>query len=239
MKLSSKVVFSSLISILIITVSPAQRRSRPVKQPADAVKAYRVCEQFQKILSQNLDFNAAFEATFTRNRARQRAMAIKDGEFGDIDFSTIDDQTLINAYKSRMQLMFLMFTLISPSDEEEAIYFPPHIKAMLSRKEATTPQEFALFASQVDRDAKDFRTHLDSLAAKYPSVAERIRKFKSAFVTRDFPLPKPDLIKPLRYEGGGGVLSTGESYYQIGGYTVVREVGEMKIAGFRFFTRLF
>jgi hypothetical protein len=35
------------------------------------------------------------------------------------------------------------------------------------------------------------------------------------------------------------VLTKGESYYQIEGYTVVREGGEMKIAGIRFFTRLF
>jgi len=210
-----------------------------VKQPPAVVKAFRVCELFQKTLSQNLDFNAAFEVSFTRNKARQRALAIKEGEFGDIDFSTIDDETLINAYKNRMQLVYLMLPLGSPSDTEEAIFFPPHIKAMFTRKGPTSSQEFGSFASQIVCDVKDFRTHLDNLTARYPSVADRIRKFKSDLITGDFRPPKSTIVQPLKYEGSGNVLSKGESYYQIEGYTVVREGAEMKIAGLKFFTRLF
>ena len=239
MRLLTKVIFSTLASIVIVTTSLGQQKSRPVKQPAEVVEAYRVCEQFQKTLSQNLNFNAAFDATFTPNRARQRALAIKDGEFGNIDFSTVDDKTLINAYKNRMELVYLMLPLASPSDAEEAIFFPPRIKAMFSRKEPGTAQEFGLFAAQVERDVREFRSHLDSLTAQYPSVAERVRKFKSGLVSGDFRPPKSTLVKPLTYDGGEGVLSKGERYYRIEGYTVVREGAEMKIAGIRFFTRLF
>ena len=208
-------------------------------QKEEAVEAYRVCEQFQRVLSQNLDFNAAFEATFTTNKARQRAIAIKDGEFGDIDFARIEDQTLINAYKTRMQLLYLMLPLASPSDNEEAIFFPPHIKAMFTRKGPDTAAEFGAFASQIDKDTKEFRSHLENLAAKYPSVAERIRKFKSDLITGDFQPPKSRVVEPLKYDEGGTVLSKNESYYQIEGFTVVREGGEMKIAGIKFFTRMF
>ncbi len=238
-QLSIIAVLSALISIALVPISLGQQKSRAVDQPEEVVKAYAVYEQFQRILSQNLDFNAAFEASFTTNRARQRAIAIKDGEFGDIDFATVDDQTLISAYKNRMQLIYLMLPLAGPSDEEEPIFFPPHIKAMFERKGSNTAQGFADYASQLERDARDFRAHLDRLSMKYPSVAERIRKFKSDLVTGNFRPPKSTVVTPLKYDGGGGVLSKGESYYQIEGYTVVGEGSEMKIAGIRFFTRLF
>ncbi|HEY6244631.1 MAG TPA: hypothetical protein VIX17_11815 [Pyrinomonadaceae bacterium] len=239
MQLLNKVLCTTLVSIAILTTALGQKSSRPMKQAAEVVKAYRVCEQFQKILSQNLDFNAAFEQTFTGNTKRQRAIAIKDGEFEGTDFATVDDQTLIKAYKSRMQLVYLMLPLASPSDEEEVIFFPVNIKAMFTRKAPGSAQEFASFASQLERDASDFRSHLDDLTTKYPSVAERIRKFKSALIAGDFRPPKSTLVKPLKYDGGGQVLTQGESYYQIEGYTVVREGDEMRIAGIRFFTRLF
>ena len=64
-------------------------------------------------------------------------------------------------------------------------------------------------------------------------------RFELCMITGDFRPPKSTLVKPLKYDGGGQVLTKGESYYQIEGYTVVREGGEVKIAGIRFFTRLF
>jgi hypothetical protein len=234
-----KVVFILLITMAWTPSTLGQPKSKTVKQPPEVIEAYGVCEKFQKILSQNLDFKAAFDSTFTTNKKRQRAIGIKDGEFDIDDYASIDDRTLIDAYKSRMQLMYLMFPLMSPSDEEARIFFPPQIKAMFTRKAPSNPHEFGEFALQLDRDARDFRTHLDMLAAKYPDVAERVRKFKSDLVTGDFSPPKTSIVKPLKYYGGGDVLSTEESYYQIEGYTVVRENGQMKIAGIRFFTRLF
>jgi len=239
MSLLNTALRSALVSIVILPTSMGQQRARPIKQPAAVIKAYRVCEEFQRILSQNLDFNAAFEATFTSNKARQRAIAIKDGEFGDVDFATVDDQTLVNAYKSRMQIVYLMFPLASPSDEEEAIFFPPNIKAIFTRKGPDSAQEFGSFASQLERDVRDFRSHLDNLLAKYPSVDDRIRKFKSELISGDFRPPKSRLVKPLKYDGGEQVLTKDESYYEIEGYTVVREGGEMRLAGIKFFTRLF
>ena len=234
-----QVFIVALLSHLALTIVVGQGKTQSVKQPAEVVEAYRVCEQFQKVLSQDLDFNSAFEATFTKNKIRQKAIAIKDGEFGDFDFANIDDQTLINAYKARMQLLYLMFPLASPSDNEEAIFFPPHIKAMFARKGPDTAAEFAAFTSQIEKDTKDFRSHLDKLAAQYPSVTERIRKFKSDLSTGDFLPPKSRVVEPMKYDGGGTVLSKNEPYYQIEGYTVVREGGEMKIAGIKFFTRMF
>ena len=238
-QLFRQVFIVTLVVHVALTIVAGQRKTQSVKQTREVVNAYRVCEQFQRVLSQNLDFNAAFEATFTTNKARQRAIAIKDGEFGDIDFASIEDQTLINAYKTRMQLLYLMLPLASPSDNEEAIFFPPHIKAMFTRKGPDTAAEFAAFASQIDKDTKEFRAHIDNLAAKYPSVAERIRKFKSDLITGDFQPPKSRVVESLKYDEGGTVLSKNESYYQIEGFTVVREGGEMKIAGIKFFTRMF
>jgi hypothetical protein len=239
MHLFRQVVIVMLVTPAVFTISMGQQEARPVEQPREVVQAYRVCEQFQKVLSQNLDFNAAFEATFTKNKTRQRAIAIKDGEFGDIDFGNIQDQTLINAYKSRMQLLYLMFPLASPGDNEQTIFFPPHIKAMFTRKGPDRAEEFAAFAAQIEKDTKDFRSHLDGLAAKYPGVAERIQKFKSDLTTGDFRPPKSRVVEPMKYDGGATVISKTESYYQIEGYTVVSEGGEMKIAGIKFFTRMF
>jgi len=234
-----KPILVALAGTILVSLGLGQQKSQTIKQPPDVINAYRICEQFQKILSQNLDFNAAFDSTFTTDKSRQRGIAIKDGELGDIDFAGVDDQTLINAYKSRMQLIYLMFPLMSPSDAEEAVFFPAIIQAMFKRKNPANPVEFATFASQLERDSRDFRAHLDKLVAKYPAVAERVRKFKSDLVTGDFAPPKSSLVTPLKYYGSGGGLSTGESYYQIEGYTVVRENGQMKIAGIKFFTRLF
>jgi len=238
-QLFCQVFIVALVLPVLWTIVVGQPKTQSVKQPTEVVEVYRVCEQFQKVLSQDLNFNAAFEATFTKNKTRQRAIAVKDGEFGDLDFANIDDQTLINAYKARMQLLYLMLPLASPSDNEEAIFFPPHIKAMFTRKGPDTTAEFAAFAAQIEKDTKDFRSHLDNLAAKYPSVAERIRKFKSDLITGDFQPPKSRVVEPMKYDEDGAVLSKGESYYQIEGYTVVREGDAKKIAGIKFFTRLF
>ncbi|PYS70028.1 MAG: hypothetical protein DMF69_14930 [Acidobacteria bacterium] len=134
MHLFRQVVIVMLATPALFIISMAQQGARPVKQSVEVVQAYRVCEQFQKVLSQNLDFNAAFEATFTKDKTRQRSIAIKDGEFGDLEYANVDDQTLLNAYKARMQLLYLMFPLASPGDNEEAIFFPPPIKAMFTRK---------------------------------------------------------------------------------------------------------
>src|SRR6266496_683054 len=47
-----------------------------VKQSPEVLQAYQVCETFERLLSENLDFGRAYEATFTSDRARRRAIAI-------------------------------------------------------------------------------------------------------------------------------------------------------------------
>jgi hypothetical protein len=235
-------LFSSLILILgmLEMTAAQQKKPRATKSTNTGVEAYRVCHEFQKVLADKIDFNAAFDATFTPNVQRQRAIAIKDGEFGDIDLSKVEDSTLINAYKSRMQIVYLMLPLLSPAnDEEEALFFPPEIKQVFDRKPPSDPAEFATYSAQLESDARSFRAHLDSLVEREPSVAERVRNFKKDLVSEGIS-PNAQLnLKPIRYSGGGDVLHNGESYYQIEGYTVVREGTRMRIVGIRFFTRLF
>jgi hypothetical protein len=231
-------LISCVLVCTLCSTTFALQKTSSSKQHAEVVEAYRVCQQFQRILADHIDFNAAFEATFVTSRARQRAIAIKDGEFGDVDFTGVDDSLIIDAYKSRMQIMYLMFPLASPSDEEQNLFFPPEIKQIFDRKSPHSSQEFAAFSAQLERDATTFRAHLERLSAKYPSVVERVRNFKQGLVSGKFDPPQSE-VKPLQYYGAANVLSNGESYYQLEGYTVVRESGKMRIAGIRFITRLF
>ena len=223
---------------LVLTSTSHAQPTAKFKQPREVVEAYRVCAQFQRLLAQTLDFNHAFEATFTRSPTRRRQIAIAEGEFGDSDLTKIDDATLIGAYKSRMQIFYLMLPLASPdSKDEEDLFFPPPIKAIFERKAPTSPDEFAAFAAQVNRDAADLRAHLNQLAARYPSVAERISKFKTDLSKKAE--PPNHIVKPLTAYSRGHVLGVDEKYYQIGDYAVIREGGQMRIIGIRFFSRLF
>lgn len=234
--------FVIAIILTATTLSPAfgQRRSRSVKQPAAAIQAYEVCKQFPRTLSERLDFGAAFEVAFVKDSARRRAIAIKDGEFGDINLDTIEDSVVIGAYKSRMQMMYLLLPLASPeSDEGAAKFFPLEIRQILQRKSPDSPADFPAYAAQLEQDAAKFRNHIERLSRTSPEVATRISTFKSDLLADKFELPSKTVVRPLRYSSGGDVLTEGESYYQIEGYTVVREQGSMKLAGIRFFTRLF
>jgi hypothetical protein len=73
-----------------------------MKQAPEVIAAYRVLQEYQQLLSENLDFERAFEATFTKNVSRQRAIAIADGEFGyEEDLKEVSDELLIKAYQRR------------------------------------------------------------------------------------------------------------------------------------------
>ena len=217
--------------------------SRPTaaqeKQPAEVVEAYKVCHEFQRLMAEDLDFDRAFEATFAKNAARRREIAITEGEFGDAYLKRVADATLISAFKSRMQIFYLMLPLTSPADkEEEAIFFPPAVKKIFDRKPAKTAQSFPAYAAQLRRDAAYFRAHLERLARKDPTVAERIRKFKQEELSsKQEPPDHP--VEPLRGYSRGRVLALDEPYYRIGEYAVIRENGKMRIVGIRFFSRLF
>jgi hypothetical protein len=118
-----------------------------VQQTPEVIEAYRVCESFEHLLGENLDFDRAYEATFTKNVARRRAVAINEGEFGNQDFARIDDESLIKAYKLRMQIFYLTLPLASPSDEEVELFFPPEIKVVLGRKPPDDSRGFHAYVS--------------------------------------------------------------------------------------------
>jgi hypothetical protein len=211
-----------------------------VRQSAEVVNAYRVCEEFQRLLSQDLDFGNAYEATFTKDMARRRAVAIRDGEFGGVELDKVSDDLLINAYKQRMQLFYLMLPLAGPdSDVEARLFFPPEIKQLLDRKPPDDPQQFGAYVSQLEQDVVHFRNHMDQLAREHAYVSERIRKFKSDITSGSFKPPKDHVVKPQRSADESRGLRKNEKYYEIEGYTVVREGAGMKIVSIRFFTRLF
>ena len=226
------------ICILITFASVQAALGQRVRQPRDVVEAYRVCQQFQRLMADTLDFDHAFEATFTRNAARRREIAITEGEFGDLDFSRIGNATLIDAFKSRMQIFYLTLPLASPNDkEEEALFFPPAMKAIFGLKPPSAAEEFPGYAVQLKRDATEFRAHLNQLASRYPAVGQRISRFKND-LAKKIELPE-HVVKPLTAYSRGKVLGLREEYYQIGDYAVIREGREMKIIGIRFFSRLF
>ena len=211
---------------------------QPVKQPREVVEAYRVCTEFQRLLAENLDFDRAFEATFTKDPARRRAIAIAESELGDVDLTQVDDATLLSIYKDQNQLFFLMLPLIDAKDEiAKSILFPTQIEAIFERLKSKDNKNLRTYADQLHRDVIAFRAHLNDLSAKYPLVAEGIRKYKAELAKKLE--PPNDVVKPLTYYSKGRVLDSKEEYYQIGDYAVVRERTRMKIIGIRFFSRLF
>lgn len=221
--------------LVILALSVPQQE----QQPREVVEAYKVCETFQRLMAENLDFDRAYEATFTKNAARRREIAIAEGEFGNLDFAAIDDASLIDAFKSRMQIFYLMMPLMSPATKrEEALFFPPRMRAIFERKPPTTAGNFRAYSRQLKRDAVYARTHLEQLAKEHSFVAERIRKFKEEMLSEKFE-PPAGIVEPLMAYSRGQVLRVDQPYYQIGNYAVFREGREMKIIGIRFFTKLF
>jgi hypothetical protein len=210
-----------------------------VKQSPEVIEAYRLCQTFEHLLGQDLDFDRAYEATFPQNKALRRAIAIADGEFGNQDLASVDDDLIINAYKRRMQIFYLTLVLAGPSDAESAIFFPPEIKELLKREPPADPKDFGAYVAQLDRDVARFRSHLDRLSTRYSSVADRVHQFKSDLLAPKPEPPKNQKVEPITGYYRSGVLTTDQPYYQIGSYTVVKEQGKMRIIGIRFFTRLF
>jgi len=229
-----KILSAGILCAVLVGPAIAQR----VRQPQDVIDAYRVCQRFQTLLAEDLDFDRAFEATFTKDDARRREIAIYEGDFGDLRLKKIDDATLLKAFKARMQIVYLMLPLASPdSNEEEARFFPPPIKAIFDRKPPETSEKFPEYAQQLQQDAVALRAHLNQLAARSPRVAQRVRQFKQGLLQMP-KLPDSELVATTGYSRGQ-VLEPDEKYYQIGDYAVIREGREMKIIGIRFFSRLF
>jgi hypothetical protein len=229
-----KILLAGILCAILFGPAAAQR----VRQPREVIDAYRLCQRFQTLLAEDLDFATAFEGTFTKNASRRREIAISEGEFGDVDLKKVNDATLLNAFKARMQIVYLMLPLASPdSNEEEALFFPPPIDAILERKPPPTAEEFPAFAQQLQSDATALRAHLNQLAARDARVAQRVRKFKQDLL--QMPKLPAGRVEPLTSYSKGHVLEPREKYYQIGDYAVIREGAQMKIIGIRFFSRLF
>src|SRR5574338_1026410 len=113
-----------------LVLSLVAANGQTVKQPRDVVEAYRVCAEFQRVFADDLDFDRAFEATFTKDPKRRREIAIVESELGDVDLTQVDDATLLSVYKDQNQLFFLMLPLIDAKDElDRAILFPTQIEA--------------------------------------------------------------------------------------------------------------
>jgi len=227
-----------LCCVLVFAFAPPALSEKNIRQRKEVIDAIHVCNRFKTLLAENLDFDRAFEATFVRNAARRREIAITEGEFNGDNLASVDTATLVDAFKSRMELLFLTMPLFSPeTDEVAATFFPPKFKQALKREPPEAASEFAAYAAQLKRDVAEFRAHLDQLAQRYPNVAQRISEFKRDFGKRIE--PPAQQVKPLTAYSRGHVLGLKEEYYQIGEYAVIREGREMRIIGIRFFTRLF
>ena len=210
-----------------------------VKQPRDVVEAYRVCAEFQRLFAEDLDFDRAFEATFTKDPKRRRQIAIAESELGDVDLTQVDDATLLSIYKDQNQLFLLMLPLIDAKEElDKSVLFPTQIEAIFERLKSKDNKNLRAYADQLKHDVTEFRAHLNDLAARYPSVAEGIRKYK-AELSKTLEPPTSYVVKPLTFYSKGRVLDSKEKYYQIDSYAVIREGAEMRIIGIRFFSRLF
>lgn len=226
----------TIAALIVLVLAQSAFTQQGVTQPPEVVEAYAVCERFQKIMSVNLDFDRAFEATFTKDPKRRREIAIAEGEFG-IDVRSVDDASLISAFKSRMQIFFLILPLAGPQGDEDELFFPKSVRRVIDRKPPADPKRFRAYSLQLKRDAAYFRAHLERLARTHPSVAERVRTFKES-ISRQID-PPAHVVQPLTAYSRGHVLQLDEPYYQINEFAVIREGKEMRIIGIRFFSRLF
>ncbi|HJT67070.1 MAG TPA: NAD(P)/FAD-dependent oxidoreductase [Pyrinomonadaceae bacterium] len=232
--LKKKLLKSALLPVLIVTLFAAlatNAAAQKVRQTREVLAAYRVCNEFQRLLAPDLDFSRAFEATFTKDQKRRREIAIAEGEFGTADLSKIDDATLIEAYKNRTQLLILLLPLLGVENDRTA---PPEINEIFDRGNPRTTEEFLSFTSQLKQDVATLRAHLKELVERNPAFAESFRSFKAS-LAKPLEVPTNYVVKPITYYSKGRVLRDNEPYYQIAEYAVIRERGEMRLIGIRFF----
>jgi hypothetical protein len=227
MQLRRYVSLSLMSLVLAHTHVFAQRVKPNVKQPREVIEAYRVVNRFNQLMAEDLDFDRAFEATFPKDPARRRAIAIAEGEFGNLDLTSVDDATLITAFKNEMQILFLTLLLI----DEQKTALPARIEEIYSHGRARNLDEFRLHTEMLKQDVAELRNYLNN----DPAAARRVQNFKLA-LTKPLEVPQKYVVKPTTYYSKGRVLSDKEEYYQIENYAVIREGAEMKIIGIRFFS---
>lgn len=221
-----------LAGLLLLLSVHSQARAQRVKQSPEVIEAYRVCNEFQKLMAEDLNFDRAFEATFTRDPKRRRELAIAEGEFGSrADLTKVDDATLLSAYKSRMQIVFLTLLVIDPDKKK----LPDRIEDIYSHGVPSAADELPEFAEMLKRNAAELRAYIDEEAAKDPKAAERLRAFK-AMLAKPLVVPTGYVVKPTNSYSHGRVLDVKDEYYQIETFSVIREGSQMRIIGIRFFT---
>jgi hypothetical protein len=204
-----------------------------VKQPPEVIEAYRVCNEFQRLVAETFDFDRAFEATFTKDLGRRREIATADGEHGDGDLSQVDTDTVVGIYKDQAQALILLLPLMfAGGDEAKAELFPPPIAAMFERKPPNVPQQLPAYADQLKRDISMFRAHVEQLAKKNSEVAKNIQEYKKHLLK---PVEPPNrVVEPMTGYSKGRVLRRDEQYYQIDDCAVIREGGQMRLIGYTF-----
>lgn len=221
-----------LVAVVLTGSLFDQSSTQTVKQPQEVIEAYQVAQRFQDVFSETLDFDRAFEATFTKNVSRRREIAIAEGDYGDLDLAGVDTATLVSAYKSKMQIAYLFLLLLGgETKQEQAAFFPEVIGEIFDRKPPKTPERFNEYAVQLKQDALEVRKHIDRLTKEYPKIAEALRQFK---LSSKLELPTNYVVKPLTAYSKGHVLGVKEQYYRVGSsYSVIGENGEMRIIGIR------
>lgn len=232
MKSALRPLLFFMLGLTLLWAGQAQALAQKVKQPKDVIEAYQVVNRFQQLMAEDLDFDRAFEATFTKDPARRRAIAIAEGEFGDLDLSSVDDETLVTVYKNEMQVLF--FTLLLIDEKKSDTSLPDRIKEIYDHGRPRNLEEVRLHADLLKQDVVELRTYLN----EDPAAAQRIRSFKST-LTKPIEVPQNYVVKPTTYYSRGRVLDQNAEYYQIDNYAVIREGSEMRIIGIRFFSRLF
>ena len=224
-----------LICVLLFAVSNvlAQSPAKPVKQPPEVIEAYRVCNEFQRLVAETFDFDRAFEATFTKDLGRRREIAIAEGEHGEGDLSRVDTDTVVGIYKDQAQLLILLLPMLfSGGDENKAELFPPPFEAMFKQKPPNDPLQLPAYAAQLKRDIPAFRAHVQKVAERNSSVAKNIQEYKKHLLK---PVEPPSqVVKPMTGYSKGRVLRPDEQYYQIDDCAVIREGGQMRLIGYTF-----
>jgi hypothetical protein len=222
-----------LICVCVFAVADAlaQSPAKQVKQPGEVIEAYRVCSEFQRILAENLDFDRAFEATFVKDPARRREVAIAEGEHGNGDLSQVDTATIVAIFKTQAQGLILMLPLLFADGQEDEL-FPPSMKAAFDVKPPDDPQKLQAYAAELQRHVIELRAHVEKLAAGNPTVAKNREEYKKHLLKV---LEPPNrVVKPLTAYSKGKVLLLHEKYYQIDDCAVIREDGHMKLVGYIF-----
>jgi hypothetical protein len=225
-----------LICVYLFAVADVagQRPAKPVKQPPEVIEAYRVVNEFQRLLAENLDFDRAYEATFTKDQELRREIAVAEAAFGEVNVDELNDTTVIWIYKMQCQMMILVVPLLYGDEGvQKSVMYPPRIEEIFERKPPKDLRSFPTYVDQLKDDLRVLRAHFDNLVVTQPTVREKVEAFKKYLLTPHE--PPNHVVKPLNSYSVGRVLPIEMKYYKVADFAVVNEGGHMRIIGFRLF----